>query len=119
MSIHECVSGPTTEGDPLSKNTVYNTLPNWVWMYSGSNMGWWLYDNVSQDLIEQSYKTQDRQIILYVCGDNFQLNFDTMDQNNTSTGSQRRIMRVSLNELRSTHCNWVIKGINGNKFYHS
>ena len=90
---------------------LYRNLPEIVWLYSGRNNGWWIYDQNQLEVIESEYLKGTKKIKLFICGHNIKLNFTKMKQINTDNKAVRDIIRIPFADLKNTGL--LIKGVDG------
>lgn len=90
------------------------------WFYSGSNGGWWAYEQSNNKDIEAIYQdylnyVNTNQSMVTICGQNYSFNFDKMVQLNLKTGGYRRIKRVEKQFLDKFTTTNTVKGLAGLK----
>lgn len=81
----------------------------YVWLYKGRNVGWWVFDIEYQNIIEESF-SKGSNINITICGYDILLDFVKMEQTSIN-GAVREIARVLLLYLP----NILVKGIAGMK----
>lgn len=92
-----------------------------IWFYSGNNLGWWYYDNKTNDILEELYnlyhegELSKSKNMVSICGYLFTFDFDSMMQINKENGAVRSITRVEKDDLDKFKENNLLKGISGIK----
>jgi hypothetical protein len=83
----------------------------WLWLYKGRNVGWWLFDLAEQSLIEDSYQRGEAELPLMISGNEIVLKFGQMIQESHHSHSIRDLKRISVSDINGI----LIKGISGMK----
>jgi hypothetical protein len=85
----------------------------WVWLYEGRNIGWWIFDIEFQELLEESYDGGAGSVDISTGGVKITVNFHDMIQKNTHNSAVRKILRIQRGLLGTSRL--TIKGIAGMK----
>lgn len=84
-----------------------------VWMYSGKNYGWWMYDRRANHELEDFYRQfrsgSGHQYEINLSGLNIEVDFKQMTQRGLGTGVTRSIIRID----RSNESDYHINGLSG------
>lgn len=113
----------TEPGKVCKKIEKIDEAAKYYWLYdSRDSRGWWNFDNKSNSYLERDYQnwvsipnhnSMAHRYTLQVCGNVMEIDFNIMAQINPITGVQRRISRVSAQDLRDLQANGQLKGIGG------
>ena len=71
------------------------TAPRHVWYYEGRN-GWWLYDQRTNDEIDQAFRRGDRRVEILIVGQLYVIDFENMQQFRLSETQRRRRIKYDL-----------------------
>ncbi|CAF0932548.1 unnamed protein product [Rotaria sordida] len=80
--------------DDESLSSATSTLRH-VWYYEGRN-GWWMYDQRTNDEIDQSFRRGDRRLEILVVGQLYVIDFENMHQYRLNDTQRRRRIKYDL-----------------------
>ncbi|CAF0869414.1 unnamed protein product [Adineta ricciae] len=66
-----------------------------VWYYEGRN-GWWMYDQRTNDEIDQSFRRGDRRVEILIVGHLYIVDFENMNQYRLNDTQRRRRIKYDL-----------------------
>ncbi|UJR22450.1 hypothetical protein I4U23_025508 [Adineta vaga] len=72
-----------------------NSTSRHVWYYEGRN-GWWLYDQRTNDEIDQSFRRGDRRLEILIVGHLYVVDFENMNQYRLNDTQRRRRIKYDL-----------------------
>ncbi|CAF1106276.1 unnamed protein product [Rotaria sp. Silwood1] len=80
--------------DDESLSSITSTLRH-VWYYEGRN-GWWMYDQRTNDEIDQSFIRGDRRLEILIVGHLYVIDFENMHQYRLNDTQRRRRIKYDL-----------------------
>ncbi|CAF1030248.1 unnamed protein product [Adineta steineri] len=75
--------------------TSTNSISRHVWYYEGRN-GWWMYDQRTNDEIDQSFRRGDRRLEILIVGHLYVIDFENMHQYRLNDTQRRRRIKYDL-----------------------